>query len=128
MNWLEKTTNLDLVNQAKQLIPAYFPLDLQQEILVQFDISEDWTYKDPFLLLYAIIYEVESSEGIPRKWIIAIRKYLIELGVYRAWSPEELSRVVSIGKKYDFKMQGQYYMFEEHPNGFIRENIDHGNY
>ena len=120
MSWLQKIANFDLVNQVKQLIPPYFPSDLQQEILIQLDASEDWTYKDPFLLLYAIIYEVESYEGIPRKWIMAIRKYLIELGVYQVWSPEELSRMVSTGKKYDFKMQGQYYVFEEHPNGYLR--------
>lgn len=137
MNWLQKTSQNDLVNHAKavvqqsfDMVPSYFPPDLKSEIEYRFTswvngveldehFSEDVISETPFSLLYSTVSDIEDQDiRLRRSWIIAIRNWQIELGVYVAITPEEMQNtVVSGGKKYEFKINGVFYTFDKHPPG-----------
>jgi hypothetical protein len=56
-------------------------------------------------------FSVETS--VIRKARKDLRQLGIQLGIYREITEEEMSRVyVSCGKKYDFKLNGKWYVFE----------------
>ena len=142
LNWVQKvsqeyglTPNEDRMNnmsdQAMSLIPVQFPDDLREEIRFHLEEWKETEYAQeeietttPFLLLYQTVLDIENFEiqnpPANKKWIKAMRLWFIELGVYRAYTKDQLRDVqVLHGKKYEFKMNGLYYQFENHPPGYM---------
>ena len=53
-----------------------------------------------------------ESNGDAPKLLLQCRKVAIQLGWYREVSEEELSRTISTGKKYDFKLDNRKYVWK----------------
>lgn len=135
MNWLQKTSS-DIVSHARNvaknslsMIPSFFPSDLKEEIEYLLGIwvesikIGDQLNENPFGLLYDIVGDVESDASAEnnRRWMVSIRRWLIELGVYAVITPEEMQAMSTLGgKRYDFKMNGMHYIFKNHPLGLNR--------
>ena len=132
MNWLIKTSQDDyqyFLMKVRLLAKNSFPVDLFEEIEYQLDITKetiddeiarfgeaDTITESPGRYLEEILSNILYSDPQPpRKWIVAIYKWEINNGIYREISSEEMDRTqVSHGKKYDFKMNGKYYVFNKH--------------
>jgi hypothetical protein len=100
-----------------------FNENLQEEIRYRIDSYEedrDW-YEASMTVLQACNEYLdwmeeysfaELSKGVKRDQR-EIRKWFIELGIYKAYSNRALSKImVTSGKKYDFIMDGNKYRFE----------------
>jgi len=118
MNWLTKiSSEVKISNEA---FPPQFSPDLVEEIEYRMEQSEELRLETaPFIFLYMIVNDILDSEIIP-KWRKSIYSWMIDLGVFREISPEEMSdTLVSDGKKYDFRMNNKFYIFNKHPEGYL---------
>jgi len=110
---------------------SFFPIDLQSEIRSRIQskresiedellnygsISENDLPSSADSLIYDIINSIYDDSLYSNKWKKAIRLYWIKNGAYREITKEEMNNVfVTTGKKYDFKMDGKFYVFNHHP-------------
>jgi len=93
--------------------------ELNDEIEYYLSIDDDEQRPHDY---YDALEQAESlSEDIgDRKMLRSARKALIQLGVYRHWTDEELSHVQVFSssgrshKKWDFILGGKKYRFEDH--------------
>ena len=90
------------------------------------DINIIPCYPKPFLTLYQFVIDIEDETlGAETKTnqdklvLKEIKTWQIKIGVYKGYTKEELSNMVSTGKKYEFKRDGLFYDFVRHPEGFM---------
>ena len=91
----------------------------------QYDLENMLYYPNAFLTLYQIILDIDditsgnekTADG--NRLLKEIKMWFIKIGTYTELTKEQLANVYSTGKKYDFKMNGFYYIFKSHPPGFM---------
>lgn len=110
--WLESTPDI-----------SQFSPQLQDDVQHLLDVWEDNDEvnppQDPNLLLYYILNDILDSD-YGKEHQKEIRNWMVKHNVYRPISQQELDQTQTLGrgKKYDFALKGQKYVFDKHPDGY----------
>jgi len=83
---------------------------LREEINWKLDVDRDYEYDlvDAFL---EVVSDLDDGVGHSRTVLRQAREVLIEIGICRSVTEEELSRIfITKGKPYDFRLKGTKYV------------------